>query len=117
VGGNVRFPPIAEIRRRADAARMSIWITATVASGLVTTLAGMWAKGKVNRAVFGDGLKWITPDDRASEKYEELVRQGEAPRWPLLVSRVCMPLGFAILFLGTIVVGHFTNGWMSPSGR
>jgi hypothetical protein len=88
---------------------LSIWITATVAAGFLTTLAGMWAKHIVYKAVFGDGLKWVTPDDRASEKYEELVRRGKASRWPLLVSRICLPLGFAILFIGMPVVAHFAN--------
>ena len=88
---------------------MSLWVTATVAGGFLIESVGMWAKAKVNRAVFGTVFRRVTPDDRASEKYGELVRQGEAPSWPLLVSRICMPLGFAILFVGIVVVSNLTD--------
>ena len=60
--------------------------------GFLVEIIGMAAKAFVNRTVFGTYLKFVSPDDQASEKYRALAEAGEAPMWPLTVSRISYPL-------------------------
>ena len=39
-----------------------------------------------------------------SGKYRALIREGNAPLWPLLLFRVCIPLGIVIAFASVLWV-------------
>jgi len=86
---------------------MSDMANITAVSGFVITLVGMRAGQVVNKYVVGDSFQLTSPDDRIHEKYKQLIKDGKAPKWPLMVTRICIPLGFMICLFGVFFVDRF----------
>ncbi|MEK6396898.1 MAG: hypothetical protein V4734_02335 [Terriglobus sp.] len=62
--------------------------------GMTIFLGAVFARGYMMHRVDG-GMAY---SEERVERYQELVREGQAPRWPLTASWVCIPVGIAIAF-------------------
>jgi hypothetical protein len=63
------------------------------------TLAHSHMKTLLEREEMGHHpLRWIEP------AYGRLMRERRAPRWPLVMTFICLPAGFVLAFLGVLLM-------------
>jgi hypothetical protein len=58
---------------------------------------GVYGRRYMQARVFGGWNRIRTTRDLAGQ-YRALIREGKAPLWPLVLFRVCFPLGIVIAF-------------------
>jgi len=66
-------------------------------SGLGIVMIGVYCLRRMQASVFG-GWNRVRVTRDLTGKYKALIREGKAPLWPLIIYRVCIPLGTVIAF-------------------
>lgn len=70
-------------------------------SGVGIFLLGVHGRRYMQARVYG-GWNRIRITHDLTGKYRVMIREGKAPLWPLVVFRICIPLGIVITFASII---------------
>lgn len=79
---------------------------ATIAGTLLgfgISALGVHGRRYMQARVFG-GWNRVRITRDLTAKYRTLIREGKAPLWPLMLFRVCLPLGIIIIFASILWV-------------
>jgi len=71
-------------------------------SGLGIFLLGVYGLRYMQARVLG-GWNRVKVVHGLTGKYQVLIREGKAPQWPLVLYRVCFPLGVVVAFASILL--------------